>query len=36
MIPLTSIIERLLWAALLGGVIGIERSMRRRPAGQRE
>jgi putative Mg2+ transporter-C (MgtC) family protein len=35
MIPLISIIERLLWAALLGGVIGIERSVRRRPAGLR-
>jgi putative Mg2+ transporter-C (MgtC) family protein len=35
MIPLSNIIERLLWAALLGGVVGIERSVRRRPAGLR-
>ena len=35
MLPLDSIIYRLLWAALLGGVIGVERSVRRRPAGMR-
>lgn len=35
MIPLNSIVARLLWAALLGGVIGVERSVRRRPAGVR-
>jgi putative Mg2+ transporter-C (MgtC) family protein len=35
MIPLHSIIVRLLWAALLGAAIGIERSVRRRPAGMR-
>jgi putative Mg2+ transporter-C (MgtC) family protein len=35
MLPLESIIVRLLWAALLGAVIGAERSFRRRPAGLR-
>src|ERR1700683_4442791 len=37
MLPLTliTICSRLLWAALLGSVIGIERSVRRRPAGMR-
>jgi putative Mg2+ transporter-C (MgtC) family protein len=35
MIPLHSIIVRLLWAALLGAAVGIERSVRRRPAGMR-
>jgi putative Mg2+ transporter-C (MgtC) family protein len=35
MLPLTTICYRLLWAALLGSVIGIERSVRRRPAGMR-
>jgi putative Mg2+ transporter-C (MgtC) family protein len=35
MLPLTTICYRLLWAALLGAVIGIERSVRRRPAGMR-
>jgi putative Mg2+ transporter-C (MgtC) family protein len=35
MLPLTSIIERLLWAALLGGAIGLEREVHRRPAGLR-
>jgi putative Mg2+ transporter-C (MgtC) family protein len=35
MLPLESIIVRLLWAALLGAVIGVERSLRRRPAGLR-
>jgi putative Mg2+ transporter-C (MgtC) family protein len=35
MIPLNSIIVRLLWAALLGAAIGVERSVRRRPAGLR-
>jgi putative Mg2+ transporter-C (MgtC) family protein len=35
MLPLTTICYRLLWAALLGSVIGIERSIRRRPAGMR-
>jgi putative Mg2+ transporter-C (MgtC) family protein len=35
MLPLNSIIARLLWAALLGGIIGLERSVRRRPAGMR-
>ncbi len=35
MLPLNTIIARLLWAALLGAIIGIERSARRRPAGMR-
>src|SRR5882724_4633176 len=35
MLPLTSIVYRLLWAALLGSAIGIERNARRRPAGMR-
>lgn len=35
MLPLTTIIYRLLWAALLGSVIGVERSSRKRPAGLR-
>jgi len=35
MLPLASIVYRLLWAALLGSAIGIERNARRRPAGMR-
>ncbi|GAC1701201.1 MAG: hypothetical protein NVS9B4_04060 [Candidatus Acidiferrum sp.] len=35
MLPLNSIIARLLWAALLGALIGVERSVRRRPSGMR-
>jgi putative Mg2+ transporter-C (MgtC) family protein len=35
MLPLTAITYRLLWAALLGALIGIERSVRKRPAGMR-
>jgi putative Mg2+ transporter-C (MgtC) family protein len=35
MLPLESMIVRLLWAALLGAAIGLERSVRRRPAGLR-
>jgi putative Mg2+ transporter-C (MgtC) family protein len=35
MLPLDTIIYRLLWAALLGAVIGMERLLRRRPAGIR-
>ena len=35
MLPLDTIIYRLLWAALLGAVIGMERLIRRRPAGIR-
>src|ERR1700732_268623 len=35
MLPLNSILMRLLWAALLGALIGVERSIRRRPAGLR-
>lgn len=35
MVPLNDMIVRLLWAALLGSAIGVERSLRRRPAGLR-
>jgi putative Mg2+ transporter-C (MgtC) family protein len=35
MFPLNTIIARLLWAALLGALIGVERSIHRRPAGLR-
>jgi len=35
MLPLTTVIYRLLWAALLGAIIGVERSIRKRPAGMR-
>jgi putative Mg2+ transporter-C (MgtC) family protein len=35
MLPLSTITYRLMWAALLGSVIGVERSARRRPAGMR-
>ena len=35
MLPLETIIYRLLWAALLGAAIGMERLIRRRPAGIR-
>jgi len=35
MIPLNDMIARLLWAALLGSVIGTERAFHRRPAGLR-
>jgi len=35
MLPLTAVIYRLLWAALLGAAIGAERSVRKRPAGMR-
>jgi putative Mg2+ transporter-C (MgtC) family protein len=35
MLPLTTIIARLAWAALLGAVIGIERNIRKRPSGMR-
>jgi putative Mg2+ transporter-C (MgtC) family protein len=35
MLPLATIVARLLWAAVLGGIIGIERNVRRRPAGMR-
>jgi putative Mg2+ transporter-C (MgtC) family protein len=34
-VPLTTIVARLAWAALLGAIIGIERNVRRRPAGMR-
>jgi putative Mg2+ transporter-C (MgtC) family protein len=35
MLPLHTILYRLLWAAFLGSLIGVERSVRRRPAGMR-
>jgi putative Mg2+ transporter-C (MgtC) family protein len=35
MLPLSTIVARLAWAALLGSLIGIERLVRRRPAGMR-
>jgi putative Mg2+ transporter-C (MgtC) family protein len=35
MLPLTTIVYRLLWASLLGALIGIERNVRKRPAGMR-
>src|SRR5271167_568036 len=35
MLPLGTIIARLAWAALLGSIIGVERNVRRRPAGMR-
>ena len=35
MLPLSVIAARLAWAALLGSLIGIERLVRRRPAGMR-
>ena len=35
MLPLSTIVARLAWAALLGSAIGIERLVRRRPAGMR-
>lgn len=35
MLPLSTVISRLLWAAFLGAIVGIERSAKRRPAGMR-
>jgi len=35
MLSLSAAVYRLLWASLLGAIIGIERSARRRPAGMR-
>ena len=35
MLPLSAIFARLAWAALLGSLIGIERLVRKRPAGMR-
>lgn len=35
MLPLSTVIARLAWAALLGAIIGFERSIRRRPSGMR-
>jgi putative Mg2+ transporter-C (MgtC) family protein len=35
MLPLATIVYRLLWASLLGALIGIERNLRKRPAGMR-
>src|SRR5579885_845088 len=35
MLSFTGVVYRLLWAAFLGAVIGVERNIRRRPAGMR-
>jgi putative Mg2+ transporter-C (MgtC) family protein len=35
MFPLSTILARLAWAALLGAIIGIERNLRKRPSGMR-
>jgi putative Mg2+ transporter-C (MgtC) family protein len=35
MLPLSTIIARLAWAALLGAIIGLERNIRKRPSGMR-
>jgi putative Mg2+ transporter-C (MgtC) family protein len=35
MLALSTVTYRLLWAALLGSLIGVERSVRKRPAGMR-
>ena len=35
MLPLSTIVARLAWAALLGAIIGFERNVRRRPSGMR-
>jgi putative Mg2+ transporter-C (MgtC) family protein len=35
MLPLSTILARLAWAALLGSIVGFERLVRRRPAGMR-
>jgi putative Mg2+ transporter-C (MgtC) family protein len=35
MLPLSTIVARLAWAALLGAIIGLERNVRRRPSGMR-
>jgi putative Mg2+ transporter-C (MgtC) family protein len=35
MLPLSTIVARLAWAALLGAIIGLERNIRRRPSGMR-
>jgi len=35
MLPLSAIIYRLLWAALLGAIVGLERLRSKRPAGMR-
>jgi len=35
MLPLSTIVARLAWAALLGAIIGIERNIRKRPSGMR-
>src|SRR5271167_3539547 len=35
MLSLKIIVARLLWASLLGAIIGIERNLRRRPSGMR-
>lgn len=35
MLPLTTILARLAWAAFLGALLGLERNFQRRPAGMR-
>src|SRR5215813_10816269 len=35
MLPISTVACRLLWAALLGAAIGVERNVRKRPAGMR-
>jgi len=35
MLPVSTIIARLLWASFLGALVGIERSAKKRPAGMR-
>jgi putative Mg2+ transporter-C (MgtC) family protein len=35
MLPLTTILARLAWAAFLGAILGLERNFHRRPAGMR-
>ncbi|HKW56591.1 MAG TPA: MgtC/SapB family protein [Candidatus Acidoferrum sp.] len=35
MLPLSTIVARLAWAAFLGALVGIERNLRRRPSGMR-
>jgi len=35
MLPVSTVAYRLLWACLLGAIIGLERSARKRPAGMR-
>lgn len=35
MLPLSTIVARLAWAAFLGAIVGLERNLRRRPSGMR-